>query len=270
MRGIGTRRPWLGRSLAAHPGRPAPGRDPTVTTLGLLIGSLPLARTQRHLTRLLMDAAPEGVTVVELDPHSLPQHAPYADVPAPADALAWKRSFADLDGLVVITPTIERSIPGALKNAIDWAGGTSAPNALHGMPTAIAGVSLGSLPRFASIQHLRTVLTDDGAVLRAQPEVVLFAAPESFAEDGTPLDEDLLGEAKRLMSAAAGVAAHQRRVRETESGEVPVAATPVSTAGVDAPTMAIDTVSLRTMDPVTEVMNAAPGPASPSVGVPTR
>ncbi|WP_159449217.1 NADPH-dependent FMN reductase [Demequina sp. NBRC 110055] len=254
-----------------------------MTTLGLLIGSLPLARTQRHLTRLLIDAAPEGVTVVELDPRSLPQHAPYADVPAPADALAWKRSLAEIDGLVVITPTIERSIPGALKNAIDWAGGATAPNALKGMPTAIAGVSLGSLPRFASIQHLRTVLTDDGAVLRAQPEVVLFAAPETFAEDGTPLDEDLVVEARRLMSAAAGVAAHQRRAREAATGETPVspvtsAATPTTTpvpahaspVTTDPAVLNAETMPIDTIDPVTEVLRAAPGPVSPSVGVPTR
>ncbi len=226
-----------------------------------------------------MDAAPEGVTVVELSPHSLPHHAPYADVPAPSGALAWKRALAELDGLVVITPTIERSIPGALKNAIDWAGGTTAPNALTGMPTAIAGVSLGSLPRFAAIQHLRTVLSDDGAVLRAQPEVVLFAAPESFAEDGTPLDEDLVTEARSLMSAAAGVAAHQRRARETATGETPVTpvtsgATPVpahaSPAVTDPAVLHAETMPIATVDPVTEVIRAAPGPTSPAVGVPTH
>ncbi|WP_159449610.1 NADPH-dependent FMN reductase [Demequina sp. NBRC 110057] len=224
-----------------------------MTTLGLLIGSLPLARTQRHLAHLLQDAAPAGTTIVELDPHALPQHAPYEDVPAPADALAWKRQVAEVDGIIVVTPTIERSIPGALKNAIDWAGGTAGPNALAGKPTIIAGVSLGSLPRFASIQHLRGVLGDHGAALRSQPEVVLFADPHtSFDAEGKPTDPDLVAEAAQLVSAAAGLAAHERRAR---------IATPVT--GVPAVASAT-----RTIDPVTEVLAAAPGPQSPAVGIP--
>ncbi|GMA34551.1 NADPH-dependent FMN reductase [Demequina litorisediminis] len=185
-----------------------------MTTLGLIIGSLPLARTQRHLTHLLTQVAPPGTHIVELDPQHLPQHAPYEDVEAPAAALEWKRQVAAVDGLIIVSPTIERSIPGALKNGLDWAGGTAAPNALAGKPTTIAGVSLGSLPRFASIQHLRTVLGDHGASLRSQPEVVLFADPEtSFDADGQPSDPDLVAEARQLVSAAAGLAAHERRAR---------------------------------------------------------
>ena len=239
-----------------------------MTTIGLLIGSMPLARTQHHLARLLSDVAPTGTTVVELDARALPQHGPYGDVPAPADALAWKRLVGAVDGLVVLTPTIERSIPGSLKNAIDWAGGTAAPNALAGMPTVISGVSMGNLPRFASIQHLRTVLSDAGAALKSQPETVLFAAPEVFDADGAPLDEELVAEARALMSAAAGLIAHERRARAA----VPTAASAAPTA--PAPALIDDTEVLAervtTLDPVAEVLAAAPGPASPARGVPVE
>lgn len=213
-----------------------------MTTLGLLIGSLPLARTQHHLAQLLTDSAPPGVQVTVLDPHQLPHHAPYSDVPTPSAAHEWKRTLAAVDGLVVLTPTVERSIPGSLKNALDWAGGQSGINTLSGLPTVIAGVSVGTLPRFASIQHLRTVLGDAGAALKSQPETVLFAAPEAFDHAGSPVDADLVAEARDLMSAAAGLAVHERR-----------AATARATT--------------QTLDPVAEVMAAPPAPASPADGI---
>lgn len=215
-----------------------------MTTLGLMLGSLPLARTQRHLARLLADVAPANTRVIELMPHDLPHHAPYADVPAPAGALEWRREISSVDGLIVVTPTRDRSIPGSLKSAIDWAGDSSGSSALTGMPTVIAGVSVGDLPRFASLQHLRTVLGDKGAVLRSQPETVLFASNESFDAEGLPVDQDLVAEARELISAAAGVAAHQRRAQTATTGEVVLPGT----------------------DPIAAVAAAGPAPASPPTG----
>ncbi|WP_062079372.1 NADPH-dependent FMN reductase [Demequina globuliformis] len=213
-----------------------------MTTLGLLIGSLPLARTQHHLTQLLTDSAPPGVEVTLLDPHRLPHHAPYSDVPTPTAAHEWKRALAGVDGLVVLTPTVERSIPGSLKNALDWAGGMSGVNTLAGLPTVIAGVSVGTLPRFAAIQHLRTVLGDAGAALRSQPETVLFAAPEAFDDSDTPVDADLVAEARDLMSAAAGLAVHERRAATARA-------------------------ATQTMDPIAEVIAAPLAPISPADGI---
>ncbi|WP_084038130.1 NADPH-dependent FMN reductase [Demequina sp. NBRC 110053] len=214
-----------------------------MTTLGLLIGTLPLARTQRHLARLLAQSAPAGTHLIELVPHDLPYHAPYSDVPAPAGAQAWRRSVAAVDGLVILTPTIERSVPGALKNALDWAGSST----LAGMPTAIAGVSIGGLPRFAPLQHLRTVLADRNAAVRSQPETVLFAAPEAFDVDGTAIDQDLVAEARDLLSAAAGLAAHERRAQGA----------PASDAADGAATEVLAAIAA-----------AGPAPASPASGVP--
>lgn len=216
-----------------------------MTTLGLIVGSLPLSRTQRHVARLLAEVAPRGTRVVELIPRGLPDHAPYSDVPAPSGALAWHRSVASVDGLVVLTPTVERSIPGSLKHAIDWAGSTTGPSAWVGTPTVIAGVSVGNLPRFAPIQHLRSVLTEKGAALRSQPETVLFAAPESFSPTGEALDPDLVDEARALISAAAGITAHQRR-----AGAVSLASASTE------------------VDPVAAIAAAGPAPASPQTGIP--
>lgn len=214
-----------------------------MTTVGLMIGPLPRSLSTRRVARLLHESAPASARLVELDFTSLPHHTPQTDVPAPADALAWKRTIAGLDALIVLTPAHERSIPGSLKNALDWAGGTVAPNSLIDLPVVIGGMCDGELPRFAAIQHLRTVLQDAGARLKGQPEHVLALEPGAFDSTDLCLDEHLREEARDLVTATVGHAAHQSRARI-----------------VDADSM--------TDDVVTQVLAAPPGPVSPATGVP--
>ena len=182
-----------------------------MSTIGVLLGPLPRSLTTRHVSRLLHEAAPTGTRLVELDISSAPHGSPQMDVPLSADALAWKRAIADLDGLLVLTPAHERSIPGALKSALDWAGGAVAPNALAGLPVVIAGVHEDGSARFSAIQHLRTVLGDAGARLKSQPEITLAIDATTFGATGACTDPELAQEARELISAAAGHVAHQAR-----------------------------------------------------------
>ncbi|GIG55204.1 NADPH-dependent FMN reductase [Demequina activiva] len=220
-----------------------------MATIGLLLGPLPRARTTRRVARLMHEAASSSTRLVELDLTAVPHHAPYTDVPAGATALAWKRAVADLDGLLVLTPAHERSVPGALKNALDWAGGAVAPNALAGLPVVIAGVCEGQAPRFSAIQHLRAVLADSGAHLKSQPEITLTIAPDSFGEDDACGDDALTVGARELLSIAAGFVAHQSRTGiEREARTLPDALEP-------------DVL-------VPDILEAATGPRSAVDGVP--
>lgn len=214
-----------------------------MTTVGVLIGPLPRSLSTRRVARLLQEVTPASARLVELDFSALPHHAPQTDVPAPADALAWKRTIAELDALIVLTPAHERSIPGCLKNALDWAGGAVAPNALIDLPVVIGGLCDGELPRFAAIQHLRTVMQDAGARMKSQPEHVLALEPGSFDAQDHCHDDHLRTEARDLLAATVGHAAHQARARI-----------------VDAASMSDDVV--------TEVLSAGPGPLSPASGLP--
>lgn len=214
-----------------------------MTTVGVMIGPLPRSLTTRRVGRLLREVAPRSVRLVDLDVSALPLHTPHTDVPTPAHALAWKRTVNELDGLLVLTPAHERSIPGGLKNALDWAGGAVAPNALIDLPVVIGGMCEDELPRFAAIQHLRTVLTDAGARLKGQPEHILAFDRDSFADDGACVDQDVRAEARDLLAATAGHAEHQQRARI-----------------VDAASMHDDVVS--------EILAAPHGPASAAEGVP--
>ncbi|MFP5360802.1 MAG: NAD(P)H-dependent oxidoreductase [Actinomycetes bacterium] len=231
--------------------------------IGLLLGQLPEARTTRLLSTLLHSVAPRGTTVVELTASDLPLHAPYTDAPLPSAGIALKRAIDEVDGVLVLTPTHERSIPGALKHAIDWA--TASPSSLMSRPVAIAGAAAPRAGYFAALTHLRTVLKDAGATVMGQPEHALSVDAASFDEHGTCVDAELEAQVRELLAAIAGFVVHQARasLAAGEPSATPVAPVTPVTPATPARGLAVPS------DPVAAVLAArAPGPASPTVGIP--
>ncbi|WP_062463847.1 NADPH-dependent FMN reductase [Demequina soli] len=212
--------------------------------IGLLLGHLPQARTTRLLSSLLHAAAPAGTTVVELVATDLPLHAPYTDAPLPTAGIEWKRRIDAVDGLLVVTPTHERSIPGSLKHLIDWA--SASPSSLAGKPVVIAGAAAPRAGTFLALVRLRSILGEAGAALMGQPERTLAVEAADFAPSGACRDAELDAAAHALLGAAAGYIAHLARVNE--SGPIPLA----------VPT-----------DPIAAVRaEHAAAPLSPAAGVP--
>ncbi|MDN4471888.1 NADPH-dependent FMN reductase [Demequina zhanjiangensis] len=215
---------------------------------GLMIGPLPEARTTRRLSALLQRLMPRGShSLTELMYASLPGHTPYTDVPTPSAGLAWRRSVAALDALIVVAPTHTRSIPGVLKNALDWAGADGTPGALRGMPVAIAGAAAPGAGTFASLQHLRTVLLDSGAVLLGQPERTFEVPDGSLTDDGTCSDVELFHDVEEFLRAAVGHAVHEMRASGREPSPALIAP-PSPLAGMARPAPSV--------------------PQSPEVGIP--
>jgi len=213
--------------------------------IGLLLGQMPEARTTRLLSDLLHRAAPPGTTIVELTTADLPHHSPCADAPATAASLEWKRALSLIDGLLVVTPSHERSIPGLLKHALDWA--SASPCSLAGVPAVIAGAAAPRAGRFSAVSHLRTVLADAGASVMGQPERSLEVTGRDFDADGRCVNVTLWEQARELLGDAAGHVAHQSRLR----------------GAAEAPTAPVPS------DPVRAVRaEASPAPASPVDGVP--
>ncbi|WP_062291136.1 NADPH-dependent FMN reductase [Demequina phytophila] len=211
--------------------------------IGLLLGQLPQARTTRLLASLLHAAAPAGTRLVELTPPDLPLHAPYVDAPLPRAAFEWKRAIDAVDGLLIVTPTHERSVPGALKHTLDWA--HASPSALAGKPIAIAGAAAPRAGSFMALVHLRTILSDAGAEVMGQPERTLAVQASDFSAHGRCHSADLDAQAHSLLGAAAGYIAHLTRI--ADSGQIPTVPT----------------------DPVAAVRaERAPAPTSPALGIP--
>jgi NAD(P)H-dependent FMN reductase len=111
----------------------------------VLVGSLRSASVNRQLAELAVDSAPEGVTLELFDRlGELPfynEDIDGADVAEPVQAL--RQAAAEADAALVVTPEYNGSIPGVLKNAIDWLSRPFGNSALKGKPTAVIGTSLG-------------------------------------------------------------------------------------------------------------------------------
>ncbi len=114
-----------------------------------LVGSLRAASINRQLAELAADTAPDGVTVTVFDGlGDLPFYNEDIDndpenggVPASVEAL--RTAAADADAALVVTPEYNGSIPGVLKNAIDWLSRPFGNSALKDKPMAVVGASLG-------------------------------------------------------------------------------------------------------------------------------
>jgi NAD(P)H-dependent FMN reductase len=114
-----------------------------------LVGSLRAASVNRQLAELAADNAPDGVTLNIYDGlGDLPFYNEDLDLApesggAPASVVAARAAAADADAVLVVTPEYNASIPGVLKNAIDWLSRPYGQGALQGKPLAVVGSSLG-------------------------------------------------------------------------------------------------------------------------------
>jgi len=111
-----------------------------------LVGSLRAASVNRQIAELAADTAPDGVTVTVFDrlgelPFYNEDIDNEADVPAPVTAL--RAAAADADAALVVTPEYNGSVPGVLKNAIDWLSRPFGNSALKDKPLAVIGGSMG-------------------------------------------------------------------------------------------------------------------------------
>jgi chromate reductase, NAD(P)H dehydrogenase (quinone) len=110
--------------------------------------------------------------------------------PGPAPVEDLRRAIAAADAILFATPEYNSSIPGQLKNAIDWLSRPLATNPLRNKPVAVVGASTGAFGAVWSQAELRKVLGATGARV-VDAEVAVGHAPTRFDQDGTLMDEDL-------------------------------------------------------------------------------
>ena len=90
-------------------------------TVGYFVGSLSSTSINRKLAAALVKLAPDALELREIPIKDLPLYSQDYDADYPPAALALKQAIADADAVLFVTPEYNRSIPGGLKNAIDWA-----------------------------------------------------------------------------------------------------------------------------------------------------
>lgn len=159
--------------------------------IGYIVGSLSSTSINRTLSRALIKLAPENLIFTEIPIRALPLYSQDCDANYPPEGTALKQAIKSADGILIISPEYNRSIPGALKNAIDWASRPKGTNSFARKPTGVIGASTGAIGTAVMQSHMRSVLSFLDAPQLNSPEVYLSFKPEFFAHDGTITDDSL-------------------------------------------------------------------------------
>ena len=146
--------------------------------VGYIVGSLAKASINRRLALALAKLAPEQLELVEIPIRELPLYSYDYDKDYPAVATAFKNSIAGIDAVLFVTPEYNRSIPGALKNAIDWASRPYGTNSFARKPTAVISTSPGAIGTAVGQQHLRSILSFCNAPQMNSPEAYIQYKPD--------------------------------------------------------------------------------------------
>lgn len=154
------------------------------------VGSLSSTSINRKLSQALIKLAPDDLELNEIPIDNLPLYSPDFDSDYPPEAVALKEALAASDAVLFITPEYNRSIPGALKNAIDWASRPWGQNSFDHMPAAVIGASIGQIGTAVAQQSLRGVLSFCNARQMTAPEAYIYFRPEVYSESGEVTDEE--------------------------------------------------------------------------------
>jgi len=152
--------------------------------VGYFVGSLSSRSINRTLSKALIRLAPQNLGFSEIPINNLPLYSPDYDQEYPPEAVALKDAIARSDAILFVTPEYNRSIPGALKNAIDWASRPWGQNAFDHIPAAVIGASIGQIGTAVAQQSLRGVLSFCNARQMTAPEAYIQYSPEVFTADG--------------------------------------------------------------------------------------
>ena len=171
-------------------------------------GSLRRDSLNTRLLRALREEALGDVEVTIWD--GLKQIPPYdADddgVPGPPAVDAFRQLVRDADAVIFATPEYNSSIPGALKNALDWGSRPLATNAFRNKPVAVIASSAGAFGGVWAAAELRKVLGAMGARV-ADVELAVGHAAEKFDEDGRLIDHEVRQGLRDALSALVAEAA---------------------------------------------------------------
>ena len=151
-------------------------------TIAVLVGSLRRASINHQYAKALEKLAPDRFTFrfVDMD---LPLYNDdlWADVPAKVATL--KETIAAADGVLIVSPEYNRSIPAVTKNAIDWASRPYGHNAWKDKPVAITGASNGAIGTAVAQSQIRSTLVILGTAVMGDPEVYMTLKPDLLDGD---------------------------------------------------------------------------------------
>jgi len=157
--------------------------------IGYLIGSLAKESINRVLANALIKLAPADLEFKEIPIRDLPLYSYDYDTDYPPEGQALKQAIEASDGILFVSPEYNRSIPGALKNAIDWGSRPWGTNSFARKPAGIIGASTGNIGTAVMQASMRSVLSFLAAPQLNSPEAYIKFDPDAFGDDGEVTDE---------------------------------------------------------------------------------
>ena len=153
-------------------------------SVGYFVGSLAKASLNRKLATALTRLAPPSLELREISIRDLPLYSYDYDKEFPPAGKALKDALSQVDAVLFVTPEYNRSIPGALKNAIDWASRPWGTNSFARKPSAIIGTSPGKIGTAVAQAHLRSILAFCNSPLMNAIEAYIEFTPGLITDDG--------------------------------------------------------------------------------------
>jgi chromate reductase len=154
-----------------------------------IAGSLRRKSYNRAALRTAQQLAPEDAVIDIFELDGIPVFSEDDEGQPPAKIVELKKRIREADAILFVTPEYNYSIPGGLKNAIDWASRPYGDNAWNGKPVALMGASLGTLGTARAQYHLRQVFVFLNMLAINQPEVMIANAGQNFDAEGNLTNE---------------------------------------------------------------------------------
>ncbi|WP_405216946.1 NADPH-dependent FMN reductase [Agrococcus sp. Ld7] len=161
-------------------------------TIGVICGSIAGSSINRRLANALIKLAPADLQCSFIEIDTLGLYDRDLDGDYPPEATALKKAIEASDGILFVTPEYNRSIPGALKNAIDWASRPWGTNSFARKPVGIAGASPGGIGTAVGQQHLRSIMAFCNAPLMNEIEAYI-----TFKEDDYDANDNVVNESTK-------------------------------------------------------------------------
>jgi chromate reductase len=171
-----------------------------LTILGIA-GSLRKASFNRAALRAAQQLVPGGATLEIFDLDGIPVFNQDEETHPPERVMQFKQRIRAADAILIVTPEYNYSIPGVLKNAIDWASRPYGDSAWEGKPVAVMGASVGAQGTSRAQYHLRQVFVFLNMYPLNRPEVMITNASQRFDDQGNLTDEETKAHVRKLLEA---------------------------------------------------------------------
>jgi chromate reductase, NAD(P)H dehydrogenase (quinone) len=178
-----------------------------------IAGSLRRQSYNRSALRAAQQLVPEGATLEIFELDGIPGFNQDEEQNPPDKVVALKTRVRAADALLFVTPEYNYSVPGVLKNAIDWASRPSGESAWEGKPAAIMGASIGNIATARAQYHLRQTMVFLNMFPLNRPEVMIGNAADRFDENGNLTDETTKDYIRKLLQ---NLVEWTRRIRNTQ------------------------------------------------------